>query len=529
MRSVTRIFKKILPILHPFFFSLYPVLNLYAVNLGQVTFSQVQRSLLFFLGLAALLLAVLRLLLKDWERAGVAASLLLLMVFTFGQLQLSLRGLFSSQAWGWLWKGTLFAFWLALFSLVGWLLIFRLRRVRDVSRIFNLVGGFLILIVGGQIAFGLNRTPPVVAAAHVETPAAQDLLPQATPSGAKPDIYYIILDDYGQGQMLKDLYGLDNSAFLDGLRARGFTIAEDSHSNYNQTILSLASTLNLDYLDRLVALHPEQNDRQALVERVKSNTAMRFLKEHGYQTIVIASGYEFTEIDGADVFLAPRVQINSFESMLISSAFAEVGLKQAMQTSYRMEVLQRFSILESMASRPGPKFVFAHIVLPHPPFVFDRQGGPREPKILGFSDGSHLGLPPAEYIDAYNEQLLYANRLVNSLVDSILKNSATEPVIILQGDHGPGARLDWTSLEASCIRERLSILNAYYLPGGKTMQEVGLYPSITPVNSFRLIFDAYLDTQLGGLEDRSYFPIWDRPQDLIDVTRRLNTCAPLEK
>lgn len=514
-------------ILHPFFFALYPILNLYTENLGQVTFSQVLRSLLVFLGLTLLALVFLRLLLKDWVRAGLATSVGLLMIFAFAVLQPILRSLFAGISDP-VWRPGLAVAWVALFGLLVRFVGYRLRDSASLSMILNLVSGFLLLLVGVRLGFGLiGRQSPHPEPAKAA--AVQVDLPQAAPPAFKPDIYYIIMDGYGQGQMLADLYGLDNSAFLDGLSKRGFTIAGDSHANYNQTILALASTLNLDYLDRLVQLYPLFNDRQPLIDLLKTNLVMRFVKEQGYQTISVASGYEFTEISGVDSSLVPRTGINPFETLLISGAVGEAGMNDLLTAAYRAEVLERFRLVEAAASRPGPKFVFVHLVMPHPPFVFDRTGKPVQPKNLTFSDASHLDLPPEEYVYHYSEQLLYANRLVEHMIDAILKNSPSEPLIILQGDHGPGGHLDWQSLENSCIRERLSILNAYYLPGGKTAEEVGIYPSITPVNSFRLLLDAYLGTNLGAIEDRSYFAIWERPQNLIDVTDRLDTCKSMEK
>ena len=234
-------------------------------------------------------------------------------------------------------------------------------------------------------------------------------------------------------------------------------------------------------------------------------------------------------LSGVDVSLAPRTGINPFEKLLISDVVGEAGMNDLLVADYRAEVLERFRLVKFAASRPGPKFVFIHMVIPHPPFVFDRAGKPVEPKNLTFADASHLGLPPEEYVARYSEQLLYANRLVEHMIDVILKNSPGEPLIILQGDHGPGGHLDWQSLENSCIRERLSILNAYYLPGGKTAEEVGLYPSITPVNSFRLLLDAYLGTDLGAIEDRSYFAIWELLNNHVDVTDRLDSCRSMGK
>ncbi len=418
--------------------------------------------------------------------------------------------------------------WLALFGLLEWLVGYRLRDAGTPGKILNLVSGFLLLLVGTRLGIELSGHLPL----HPEpakAAAAQVNLPQAAPPTSKPDIYYIIMDGYGQEQMLADLYGLDNSAFLDGLSERGFTIAGDSHANYNQTILALASTLNLDYLDRLVELDPQYNDRRPMIDLLKTNLVMGFVKEQGYQTISVASGYEFTEISGVDVSLAPRTGINPFEKLLISDVVGEAGMNDLLAQITG----QRYSSVSGWSS-PLPagqgQSLFSSIWSSHTR---------RSCLTAQASQSSRKTSPlrmPATWVcrlrstsARYSEQLLYANRLVEHMIDAILQNSPGEPLIILQGDHGPGGHLDWQSLENSCIRERLSILNAYYLPGGKTAEEVGLYPSITPVNSFRLLLDAYLGTDLGAMEDRSYFAIWERPQNPVDVTDRLDSCASMEK
>ena len=80
--------------------------------------------------------------------------------------------------------------------------------------------------------------------------------------------------------------------------------------------------------------------------------------------------------------------------------------------------------------------------------------------------------------------------------------------------------LDWRSVENTNIEERMSILNAYYFPDQEYSH---LYPDITPVNSFRIILDQYLGTNLGLLEDRrSYFSLMETPYDFVDVTSEVN-------
>jgi hypothetical protein len=76
---------------------------------------------------------------------------------------------------------------------------------------------------------------------------------------ATPDIYYIILDGYGRADMLQALYGFDNSMFVNALEQRGFVVASESQSNYHRTLLSLSSSLNMQYLDRMSSVMRDSN------------------------------------------------------------------------------------------------------------------------------------------------------------------------------------------------------------------------------------------------------------------------------
>ena len=101
-----------------------------------------------------------------------------------------------------------------------------------------------------------------------------------------------------------------------------------------------------------------------------------------------------------------------------------------------------------------------------------------------------------------------------------MKNSIESPVIILQADHGPGAYHDPFSLENTCLRERFSILNAYFLPGIAIER---LNQNITPVNSFRIIFQYYFNEYLPELEDRSYYSTWTSPYIYEEITEKYDS------
>ena len=81
----------------------------------------------------------------------------------------------------------------------------------------------------------------------------------------------------------------------------------------------------------------------------------------------------------------------------------------------------------------------------------------------------------------------------------------------------------WSSLENTCLGERMPILNAYYLPGQKTE---ALYPSISPVNSFRVVLNEYFDQDLPLLPDRQYFALWETPYQWTEVTGQTNESCP---
>ena len=142
------------------------------------------------------------------------------------------------------------------------------------------------------------------------------------------------------------------------------------------------------------------------------------------------------------------------------------------------------------------------------------------------ADGTDLvdckGITSEDYAGLYRDQLIFINSQVQVAIDAIIARATRPTVIILQGDHGPGSRLDWEDVEATDVKERMTILNAYYF---SDRDNTGLYEEITPVNSFRTIFNLYFDAGYERLPDRSYFSTSSHPYDLIDVTARVRTDA----
>jgi hypothetical protein len=338
-----------------------------------------------------------------------------------------------------------------------------------------------------------------------------------------PDIFYIILDSYGREDTLEEIYNLDNGEFLTYLESRGFFVADESNSNYPRTELSLASSLNVSYLDEVSQqLGNESDNLLPIKSQIDNNLVFQQLRQAGYKIITFPSGYELTEISSSDQVISFQTAPDSFQNLLINNTPLSLFLLGKQYDWHRQRIEYTIDQLPEVSHQTQPTFVFAHILTPHPPFVFGPNGEPINPhRKYGINDGNEfLSIANREeYLSGYRDQLVYLNSLITESVERILETSSTQPVIIIQGDHGPRSSLEPDIFNGPRLVERMAILNAYLLPG---IDPNLLYPGITPVNSFRLLFNAYLGTNYQLLEDRSYYSTNDKPFQFTDVTSKLN-------
>jgi Sulfatase len=516
-------------VIHPFLFALFPILFVYSQNLEQLSLPQIWTSVLVLLGFALGFFLLLALILRNVMKAGIMLSLLLILFFSYGYFYRLLwggRGR-SSIVEGYL---VLLVVWAMIFAAGSALVLKAKRGLPDTTRVLNVMALVLVMLSVFNIAVYEFRTRTARQGGGQVKPM-EIAQPRAVQPGTLPDIYYIILDGYARADVLEEVYGYDNSEFLDYLEQKGFFVADKSQANYAHTALSLAASLNLGYLDDLAArVGPESNDRQPLGEVIKDNPVFRFLKQHGYVIVAFSTDYAPTDLKNADVYLGSGRSLNALEIGLITSTpipWLVAGRSEFdPYTPHGNRILYTLDHLADTAQLPAPHFVFAHVVGPHPPFVFDEEGNriqPNEPFNLG--DGSGFferGGTREEYLQGYTAQLTFINGKVKAMLNDLMSQTTRPTIIILQADHGPGLLLDWDDPENTCFRERLSILNAYLLPGGGATD---LYEEITPVNTFRVILNRYFGTELERLADESYYSTWDRPYQFINVTDKVRSEA----
>ena len=498
-----------------FGFAAYPTVFLVGANAGIVPIDAgaVAQSLAVALGAAALL--VLAAGLMPWQRDARLGWLSLVVLFcVLYQPIMAVAGL----------GGRLFtpdtasaaaAFVLVIAVIAGAVVRPWSSRPRSTLAVNAALAALFVASASGPltraIAAGGKRWPSVV-----EAQLARALADQSAPTPAH-DIYYFVLDGFGRPDVLQSQYGLDLSEFVNGLAGKGVRVAASAQSNYAQTYLSLASTLNMTYLDDLAGVvGADARDRRPLRHLIDRNTLMTAARRAGYRVYSIGSDYGATQtIAAADVCICQRHGFDELQSNVLAlTPLGSLPLARWTYDAHRSKIVEGLDAVDQVRTLPGRKFVFVHVLAPHPPFVLNADGGAvQASRPFDIGDGDDFRGDKGEYIQGYRGQVRYLARRLLGLVERLTEQAGPAPVIVMHGDHGPGSGLHWNSASASDLRERMAIFAAYAFPG----EPAGLAPGITPINAARFLARRYLGLNMAPLEDVSYFSTKDNPYRFIQV------------
>jgi hypothetical protein len=496
-------------------FSLYPLSVLIRANAGFVPVDVISLSRIVAgcLAATAALIWILRFVDRDLTTRAVWASVSMLLIGYYDSLTaLALRVTLHAR-----YDGPYYAAAYVGAALVLPPLLLRPRHTLEPSHSrplepSNPLPAALTLAAGVVLSANLGAAilHGPLSPAPMAGPVAPDvaaLVAATLGARARParDVYYLVFDGFGRPDVLRELYGVDLEPLVAGLRSKGFVVPDRGRANYAQTYPALASSLNLGYVDgAAAAVGPDATDRRILASLIDDNALMALAKRAGYEVVVIGSDYLATRrIGAADVCVCRRLESSDFEHEFLGlTPLAATRLPWWIDDQHRRHVMEAFTAIEGAAA-DRPRFVFAHIVSPHPPVVFDADGRAHHiDRPLGglFNDGSHYRGSRADYVDGYRRQVQYLSGRLAALVDTLLQPGRPVPAIVVHGDHGPGSMLHWYDASRSNLDERFGIFSAYLLPDGSQP-----WPTITPVNGLRLLSNATLGTHLDALPDQSWF------------------------
>lgn len=501
---------------YPLLLVSFPILALYNHNIQYVPISDILRILSIALAIVLLFLVILGLFVKDSQKSALFISTLIFLFFSYGHIFTYLE-----QVWPEIRHRLILPSWFLILILSIWL-IRKLKNTDDLTKFISIVA-IVLLVYQGFLAvrFEINRL--ILNSGNTGKVIG---MPEDLSIEELPDIYFIILDGHTSSATLKEIFGYDNSAVMIELEEMGFYQAECSQSNYTLTEFSLTSTFNINYLDEFL------DNLNQLPDYTNSYT-LQFLENYGYQKIKFETRAEHNLSFGEDILLAreretwimfnvfPFTKMNAFEAELIQTTWLQPMLTLLLhfnellpadwvldvKTAKYYEIYnQVFYMLEELGKVPyleveGPKFVYAHFFVPHEPYIFHPSGkyefhSRSEEYRLGYANN-------AEFIDLRLPDLL----------EKIIDRSVTPPIIIVMGDHGSNGSPN--------PKEIVPILNLYYLPNGGDGE---LYPTITPVNTFRVILNYYFNADLELLEDVSYFGEAEEFGDFAELTVYDNFC-----
>jgi hypothetical protein len=331
--------------------------------------------------------------------------------------------------------------------------------------------------------------------------------PAPLPDSLKPDIYFLVFDAMASSASLRETMNKDNTALDSFLRQQGFYVIQKSSANYNWTIHSISTTLNMQYLPEFIA--PVMHDPKAYFwgsASILNNSLTTILRNEGYRI----SQYQPISFSNPDwpyrTFFhdlqAQHFFFKTFPGRIYKDIFwnyTRVNLKavksiQASLMSQRnqarlLEVQNTMRLIKQSCSGTGtPRFIYGHFMLPHDPYTFDRTG-----KLLPI-DPDQPVQETADEPAAYFEQVLFANRLIEEAVTYIRQNNRRNTVIVVAGDHG------YKYYKKQQSTYTFQNLNAVYFPDHNYSP---LYDSLSPVNTFRVILNKYFRTDLPLLKDSS--------------------------
>jgi Sulfatase len=505
--------------LYPILLAGYAVLFLWSQNLGEARIGDVVPPLVISMAVATAVTWLLGRLLGDRRRGALIVAPIVVGGLMYGHVvnlakPLHVPGIVQQAAW-------------VALVIVAIVAAIRLgaARLGSIDTLLTRLSAILVavtlaLIVPYQVGT-LFEGSTVTAAGPIQTGS----------TAPKRDVYYIIWDRYGSDRALELRTGFKND-LTPWLDDHGFTTLPDSHANYVRTTLSLATTLNMQPLDKLITpLDPDSRSFRPLDDLLVGPTVPRQFQALGYRYIHIGSWYDATDFDpSADVNYNWDGTSDFLEELYDDSAAPAITARLHLHSVLPTHDEEHFdhgvfelATLDTMVDEPGPKFVFGHVLLPHPPYVFDTDGTP-----FTADEVAHLSQR-----ERWERQLGYTNAQIRSLVEKLQAlPEERRPIIILQADEGPYPAVysatrdvyDWATASTDELEMKFGILNAWYLPDGQ--DDLGLYPTMTSINTFPTLFDGYFGLDYPKQPDRIYTSTnWLLPYGLTEVTSRIPTAA----
>lgn len=483
-------------VLLPIFF----ILTTYSRYSGLLYPSEFLLPFIKITALAFIYFFLLYMLLKNKTKAGILATLFILIFLFFGEFKIWLQdlplvGIIASYRF-------LLPLLLLLYTFI-FLRIIKSKSLVILTTFLNTLFSFFIIIEIWKISAQQSIKPvsPQIAIDNKVTNTLRNL----------PDIYYIVPDCYPSSAFQKEALGSSFNFLDSALLDRNFYVLNNSTSNFHLTSFSVAATLNMQYSNWIQKNTPTiPADYSNSVDLIKYAAIPKSLKSLGYK-IYNLSVFEIANqspIGKARLISKTADQIIFYNTLwmalkwqVIPSIFPSYVKKlESINMRNNRSLRNNFkrynqTIIDSLKSSHftpvlnSPKFIYAHLEMPHYPYYFDSTGNP-------YSDEEVFKANSSLDKNKFKGYIGYTNKIILTIIDSLLYNSNKKCVIIIQSDHGTG------KFQPGNDKDAFSNYSAFYFPDSNYK---GLYDSMSNVNTFRIILNKYFGQRLNMLKDTSIY------------------------
>jgi hypothetical protein len=419
--------------------------------------------------------------------------------FTFGALNSLVLEIFSGgrfrhalALWG--------LIWIVATGLAWWL-----SKAHHSTTILSLAAGVAVLVPAFELAQHFVQRQEAGVPPTVTT---------STSGAAAANVYFVLFDEYGRADQLLDAFGFDVAPFQDALRSQGFQVVARSHANLPMTHLSLTTTLSMDYA---VPVGPGALDGfYDYKSRLRGyNEVVARFRALGYRYVHAQPGrWQGSRCGGGEDLCikgATPHAINETEVALMGMTPLLPVAWKLFPNALKYGRIQLPDVVAQLKNFPAPPyFLYAHLLQPHD-LQFDADCSPYpNPRGLPLRDRTWGTLEDAGKA-AYIATIACINRQILKGVEAIIK-ADPGAIIVLQADHGfaLGDTFtkhlgDWTETDFS---RRFGVFNALRLP---PRCRAMLYETLSPVNTFRVIFACLEGREPNLLPDRSYVGTYNNP------------------
>ena len=488
-------------VLFPFLLPVFFVLHIARYFFGMVPPVSILQMVGIYLLLSGGLYFLFRLILRRPGEAGLAAFLLVgLMLYWTATIHF-IAGLLHVTA-----AISNIPFLVAVYALIIVLACWLYRKLAEATRrlvIFylNTLFVLLILLEGGYLGYNTIR---LYGEALKIAEGNEPFLDRQAKGGG--NIYLLLFDEYASSASLKEDWGFDNSAMDSFLKSRGFFINADSRSNYNLTLFSMASLLQMEYVQGPAAevTVVRRPDNQRCIAAIEDSRVVQVLGKAGYAlrnySIFDVAGQPKQELTDFIIDKTKLITVNTFFNLLQRDYLPYLRYRQQLKKdpAYREPAFYRTDeynnegvrtvLKEAMLKDTSPKFVYVHFMMPHSDFYYDANDQLMSAaRIRSISDAE----APRYY--GYNVQ--HANEKLRQMVDTIQRHDPAATIIVL-GDHGYRLHND-----EGPHPEHFRNMSAIFFPDRNYSS---IPDSLTNVNVFRVVLNKVCGTDYPMLGNREF-------------------------